>query len=403
MAGSSGTGIWPRTTGSVRDTRVRSQHRRPAIARRTAPIASLRGRVASRPPTGRVAAALCAAGGCAAVPRSRSTSRRRRSCSGSNRPTRRSSRASPDIFMAGYGFVWLPPPYRADQGGFSVGYDVYDRFDLGRPGQPDALRHRRWPEGARAMLHRAGVEPARRLRHQPQRLLEPRHPGLRRSGRVSGVRDHAAERCRRRLPLRVRRRRRARAAGRPDRHRAREEPPLHPQPGRAGQSEQPARGHRRRLRPAGERARPAKPSFYPDIGHSTIFAVRPANGRAEHRRPWFNLDESDGRRPGRGERDRLSDAQRAVAGPGRSASMACGSTPPSTCRASCSTSSIAPSTARTRDRCSTAARSTCSPTARSSTPTRRFSFRTSRRRSIPATPAASAATATRSTSSSTSR
>ncbi|MDQ3776477.1 MAG: hypothetical protein M3461_20045 [Pseudomonadota bacterium] len=36
-----------------------------------------------------------------------------------------------DVFLAGYGFVWLPPPYRADQGGLSVGYDVYDRFDLG--------------------------------------------------------------------------------------------------------------------------------------------------------------------------------------------------------------------------------------------------------------------------------
>ena len=46
---------------------------------------------------------------------------------------------------------------------------------------------------------------------------------------------------------------------------------------------------------------------------------------------------------------------------------------------------------------------TCSPTARSSTRTPRFSCRTSRRRSIPATPAASAAIATRWTSSCTSR
>lgn len=42
----------------------------------------------------------------------------------------------PDIFMAGYGAVQVPPPYRADTGGFSVGYDVYDRFDLGGPGDP---------------------------------------------------------------------------------------------------------------------------------------------------------------------------------------------------------------------------------------------------------------------------
>ena len=38
-----------------------------------------------------------------------------------------------DIFQAGYGAMWLPPPGRADNGDFSVGYDVYDRFDLGRP------------------------------------------------------------------------------------------------------------------------------------------------------------------------------------------------------------------------------------------------------------------------------
>jgi hypothetical protein len=40
---------------------------------------------------------------------------------------------TPDLFMAGYGSVWVPPPFRADLGNFSVGYDVYDRFDLGTP------------------------------------------------------------------------------------------------------------------------------------------------------------------------------------------------------------------------------------------------------------------------------
>ncbi|MEM8945223.1 MAG: alpha-amylase family glycosyl hydrolase [Planctomycetota bacterium] len=39
----------------------------------------------------------------------------------------------PDIFAAGYGRLWLPPPARADSGSLSVGYDVYDRFDLGQP------------------------------------------------------------------------------------------------------------------------------------------------------------------------------------------------------------------------------------------------------------------------------
>ncbi|WP_428390017.1 alpha-amylase family glycosyl hydrolase [Mucisphaera sp.] len=41
-----------------------------------------------------------------------------------------------DIFSAGYGRLWLPPPNRADSGGLSVGYDVFDRFDLGTPGNP---------------------------------------------------------------------------------------------------------------------------------------------------------------------------------------------------------------------------------------------------------------------------
>lgn len=36
-----------------------------------------------------------------------------------------------DLFMAGYGGVWIPPTGRADSGNQSVGYDAYDRFDLG--------------------------------------------------------------------------------------------------------------------------------------------------------------------------------------------------------------------------------------------------------------------------------
>jgi hypothetical protein len=38
-----------------------------------------------------------------------------------------------DVFDAGYGRLWLPPPQRGDTGGLSVGYDVFDRFDLGAP------------------------------------------------------------------------------------------------------------------------------------------------------------------------------------------------------------------------------------------------------------------------------
>ncbi|MEM8874457.1 MAG: hypothetical protein AAGD32_09370 [Planctomycetota bacterium] len=40
---------------------------------------------------------------------------------------------SVDAWAAGYGSVWMPPPGRAETGGFSVGYDVYDRFNLGNP------------------------------------------------------------------------------------------------------------------------------------------------------------------------------------------------------------------------------------------------------------------------------
>ena len=36
-----------------------------------------------------------------------------------------------DFFKAGYGSTWIPPAGRADSGNQSVGYDVFDRFDLG--------------------------------------------------------------------------------------------------------------------------------------------------------------------------------------------------------------------------------------------------------------------------------
>ena len=42
-------------------------------------------------------------------------------------------RRLPDAFMAGYDVLWVPPPAIADSGGFSVGYDVFDRFDFGSP------------------------------------------------------------------------------------------------------------------------------------------------------------------------------------------------------------------------------------------------------------------------------
>jgi autotransporter-associated beta strand protein len=41
-----------------------------------------------------------------------------------------------DFFVAGYGSTWIPPTGRADSGNQSVGYDVFDRFDLGSTNNP---------------------------------------------------------------------------------------------------------------------------------------------------------------------------------------------------------------------------------------------------------------------------
>jgi glycosidase len=43
-------------------------------------------------------------------------------------------RRGADLHAAGYGGIWIPPVGRAETGNTSVGYDVYDRFDLGSPG-----------------------------------------------------------------------------------------------------------------------------------------------------------------------------------------------------------------------------------------------------------------------------
>lgn len=42
----------------------------------------------------------------------------------------------PDIFIAGYDGVWLPPPQRAAAGAAGIGYDLFDRFDLGTDASP---------------------------------------------------------------------------------------------------------------------------------------------------------------------------------------------------------------------------------------------------------------------------
>jgi len=62
-----------------------------------------------------------------------------------------------DLFMAGYGAVWMPPTGRADSGNFSVGYDVYDRFDLGSPGNPTLYGTETGLKQTISTFHRAGL------------------------------------------------------------------------------------------------------------------------------------------------------------------------------------------------------------------------------------------------------
>jgi glycosidase len=63
---------------------------------------------------------------------------------------------SADIFMTGYGAMWLPPPGKADQGGLSVGYDVYDRFHLGTPEDKTLYGTETGLKTTVKALHRAG-------------------------------------------------------------------------------------------------------------------------------------------------------------------------------------------------------------------------------------------------------
>ena len=77
----------------------------------------------------------------------------------------------PDIFQAGYGQMWLPPPERADTGNLSVGYDCSIASILGSPRNETLYgtenvaqdRDRRRPHGRHQVVHRFDLE-SRRLR-----------------------------------------------------------------------------------------------------------------------------------------------------------------------------------------------------------------------------------------------
>ncbi len=48
-----------------------------------------------------------------------------------NTSWREIERRLPEVAEAGYSALWLPPPNKGSSGTYSVGYDVFDRFDLG--------------------------------------------------------------------------------------------------------------------------------------------------------------------------------------------------------------------------------------------------------------------------------
>lgn len=69
-----------------------------------------------------------------------------------------------DAFIAGYGSVWLPPPARAyvwpgsaNQNSNSAGYDIFDRFDLGKPGATTAYGTEQYFSAVVDEFHRAGM------------------------------------------------------------------------------------------------------------------------------------------------------------------------------------------------------------------------------------------------------
>ena len=69
-------------------------------------------------------------------------------------------RRTADLFSAGYGGVWTPPPGRGiyTTGGNGLGYDVYDRFDLGSPGDETLYGTEQGYRSAVSSIQRSGAK-----------------------------------------------------------------------------------------------------------------------------------------------------------------------------------------------------------------------------------------------------
>jgi glycosidase len=63
-----------------------------------------------------------------------------------------------DIHKAGYGQLWLPSPSRASSGNQSVGYDLFDRFDLGGPRNETLYGTQRSLMSQIEAAHKAGLK-----------------------------------------------------------------------------------------------------------------------------------------------------------------------------------------------------------------------------------------------------
>ena len=49
------------------------------------------------------------------------------------------SQKMPEIAEAGYDSLWLPNPAKGNSGAYSIGYDLFDPFDLGNQNQQGTI------------------------------------------------------------------------------------------------------------------------------------------------------------------------------------------------------------------------------------------------------------------------